>query len=237
MNTKISISASLLSANFLHLQKEIEDSEKAGVDSFHLDVMDGHLVPNISYGPPIIKHMRKATKLPLDAHLMIDNPWLYLDDYIQCEVQTILVHAEAYAQESLNIDSIKTESRKTSKLNLSKIKEDLQYIKKNKIEAGITINPDTDIECIESILPYCDSVLVMSVNPGFSGQAFIPDVLEKIKRLRKIFIKNIKIDGGINNQTAPLAIQAGADTLITASYLYGSADYAKAVKSLKENSF
>jgi ribulose-phosphate 3-epimerase len=232
MNSKIQISASLLSADFLHLEDDIRKSEEAGVSSFHLDVMDGHLAPNISYGPPIIKFIRKATKLPLIAHLMIDNPWLYLDDYIQSKVDGILLHAEAYDLEKADIKEIKTKARIAKNINIKSLKEDLEYIKKHGVEAGITLNPGTDITLVKPILGNLDCVLFMSVNPGFSGQVFMPEVLPKIQELRKIFKGDIKIDGGINEKTAKSAIAAGANILITASYLYSAKDYKAAIQKL-----
>jgi ribulose-phosphate 3-epimerase len=230
---KIKISASILSTDFLHLGEEIKKTEAAGADSFHLDVMDNHLAPNLSFGPPIIKHIRKATNLPLDAHLMIDNPGLFLDNYINLKVECISVHVESYALKKPNPLLIKTQPRSTTKIDLKALAKDLTYLKSKNILAEITLNPDTPISCIQEILPFCDSVLIMSVNPGFSGQSFRPEVLTKIKELKKIFTKEIKIDGGINSKTAPLALAAGVDTLITASYLYGAKDYKQAIASLK----
>jgi len=230
---KINISASLLSANFLELGKEIERSEVAGVDSFHLDVMDGHMAPNISFGPPIIKWIREKTKLPLIAHLMIDNPWLFLNDYIKCQVDAILIHAEAYTNEAINHQLIKKESRKTTQIDLAKLNYSLEQIKAAHIKAGIVLNPETSLNTVNSTLDKCDIVLIMSVNPGFSGQIFMPEVLEKIKELRSRFNGEIEVDGGINIETAPSAIKNGADTLITASYLYGSKNYKKTIQSLR----
>ncbi|MFA5880196.1 MAG: ribulose-phosphate 3-epimerase [Candidatus Margulisiibacteriota bacterium] len=229
---KIKISASLLSANFLELGKEIERSEAAGVDSFHLDVMDAHLAPNISFGPPIIKCIREKTKLPLIAHLMIDNPWLFLVDYFKCQVESILIHVEAFGTEVVNPQLIRKKVRKTSSIDLDKLVYSLEKIKAAKIKAGIVLNPATKLSSVETVLDQCDLVLLMSVNPGFSGQTFMPEVLEKVKELRSKFNGEIQIDGGINESTAPLAIENGVDTLVTASYLYGSKDYKKAVHSL-----
>lgn len=228
----IQISASLLSADFLRLGDEIRASEQAGVQSFHLDVMDAHLAPNISYGPPIIQHIRRATHLFLDAHLMIDQPWLFLDDYIACQVNGISLHVESYDLNMPPVSQIKQIARKTAGVDLDRLRENLRYIRSHNIEAGITLNPNTDLDCILPVLSDCDSVLIMSVNPGFSGQSFMPAVLDKIKQLRSQFSGLIKVDGGINAKTAPLVITAGADVLITASYLYASQDYRQAIQAL-----
>ncbi len=228
----LSVSASLLSADFLHLGDDIKRSEEAGIASFHLDVMDGHLAPNLSYGPPVIAAIRKATTFPLDTHLMIDNPWLFLDDYIKLKVDSLLIHAEAYSHAPTDTQKIKSVPRITADIDIRRLKTDLEYIRSHGIQAGVTINPGTDIDIIKPILTHCDSVLIMSVNPGFSGQGFITDVLAKTERLRSCYSGIIKMDGGITDKTAPLAIKAGVDVLITASYLYGSADYKQAVRSL-----
>ncbi len=233
MNKKNQVSASLLSANFLELGKEIEASELAGVDSFHLDILDGHLAPNISYGPPVVKFIRQKAKLPLIAHLMIDNPWLYLADFFDCEVNTILLHVESYCLEKVNVDKIKKEPRVTKEIDLDKLLYSLEIIKSKGIKGGVVLNPETPNEVIEKILEKLEVILFMSVNPGFSGQTFMPEVLEKIKEIRPNFKGEIQIDGGINDKTAPQAIKVGVNTLITASYLYNSKDYKKAVLNLK----
>ncbi len=229
----IKISASLLSANFLILGEEIRNSEEAGVDSFHLDVMDGHLAPNLSYGPPVIEWIRKATQRPLETHLMIDNPRRFLDDYIRLGVNSLFIHAEAYDTKSNNPLHIKTSPRYCKEIRLDELIKDLTYIRSKGLEAGLTLNPGTPVSTIEHALPHCDSILIMSVNPGYSGQKFIPETLEKIPPLRSKFKGQIKIDGGITDKTAPAAIKAGVTTLITASYLYNSPNYKEAVTTLK----
>jgi ribulose-phosphate 3-epimerase len=228
----IQVSASVLSADFLNLGEEIKKSEEAGVHSFHLDVMDNHLAPNLSFGPPIIKHIRRATKLPLDVHLMIDNPGLFLEDYIKHNPESILVHVEAYSLELVNEKLIKRKPRSTQSVNIDLLRSDLEFIKSKNIQAGVTLNPGTGIECVKQVLDLCDSVLFMSVNPGFSGQKFIRDVLPKIEALRKIYDKDIKVDGGVNSETAKAVVKAGANVLITSSYLYSSKNYKKAIKDL-----
>ncbi|NQY73130.1 MAG: ribulose-phosphate 3-epimerase [Candidatus Margulisbacteria bacterium] len=228
----IHISASLLSANFLCLEDEMKRSEEAGVHSFHLDIMDGHLAPNLSYGPPIVHKIRQGTRLPLDTHLMIDNPGIFLDDYIEIGADSILIHAEAYDISEVNPRDIKQTPRIATQIDYSLLEADLFHIKNNGVKAGITLNPGTEINIIEPILKECDSVLIMSVNPGYSGQAFIESTLDKIQALRSIYSGDIKVDGGINNVTAPRVIEAGANVLVTASYLYGSSNYKEAVNSL-----
>ena len=227
------ISASLLSADFLHLEKDIKAAEAAGVHWFHLDVMDAHLAPNISFGPPIISHIRKATKLPLDVHLMMNEPGLYLEDYFKLDVQRILIHVESYDINPSDVSQIRSVPRSSRQFDESRLIRDLQKIQNQGISAGITINPNTKLSDIsQEVLDICDCYLVMSVNPGFSGQKFIPDVLDKVRKLRQQSDKDILVDGGVNNETAGLCRDAGANILISASYLFSSSDYKSAVSSL-----
>ena len=230
---QLKISPSLLAADFLTLGADMMAAEAAGADTFHLDIMDAHLAPNLSYGPPVIAAMRRATTLPLDAHLMIDNPWLYIDDYINLKVDSILIHAEAYGREPVDTESIKTTARFTTDMNEAAIVRDLKKIQAHGIEAGVTINIKTPISVIEPILAQCDSVLLMSVDPGFGGQKFMPAVCDKIQQLRAIYDKDIKVDGGVSDKTAPDVVAAGANVLIAGSYLFGSDDYADAIRRLR----
>ncbi len=214
---KIKIFPSILSADFSNLKEEIKKAEKAGADGFHLDIMDGNFVPNISFGPMVVKTVRSLTKLTLDAHLMIDNPHLYINDFISAGADIIVLHLESYAKEGME----------------GKLKIDLEFIKNKNKKAFVALNPGTQIDKIQPFMPMIDGVLFMSVNPGFSGQKFMPLVLDKIKDLKSIFKKDIMADGGINAETAPLAIRAGANILVTASYFFGAKDYKKALHSLK----
>ncbi|MCM8800558.1 MAG: ribulose-phosphate 3-epimerase [Candidatus Omnitrophica bacterium] len=211
---KIKVSASILSADFSCLKEEIKKVESAGVDMLHIDVMDGHFVPNITIGPVVIKDIRKITRLPLDVHLMIKNPWYFVDDFIKAGSDMITVHIETVSKSSLRAIGKKLKSKG--------------------IKMGIALNPSTSLDKIKDVLNLVDLVLVMSVNPGFSGQSFISSVIPKIKRLRCIFKGDIAVDGGINDKVAPFLIRAGANILASASYLFGAKDKKLAIKRLKD---
>ena len=232
-NHNIKVSASILSANFLTLGSEIESVESAGVDSLHLDVMDNHMAPSLSFGPPIIKPVRKLTTLPLDAHLMIDAPWLFFDAYIQCNVDEICFHIEAYNQTTPEHEQILSASRVAESIDYQRLENDIYYLKTHNIKPGITINPNTDPGVLMPILNQVDSVLVMSVHPGFSGQSFIESSIEKVRTIRQSFQGDIKVDGGVNNTNAKQLTNAGANVLISASYLFGSDNYKSAIDSLR----
>jgi ribulose-phosphate 3-epimerase len=210
---KIKIAPSLLSADFGSLAYEIKKVEKAGCDMLHVDIMDGHFVPNITIGPLVVKYMRKATKLPLDVHLMIENPSKYIGPFVSAGSDMITVHIETV--------SIK-EIRRISK-----------YLKTKRIKFGVSLNPATSVNKIKPVLGVVDFVLVMSVNPGFGGQAFIPAALVKIKQLRAIFKKDISVDGGINAETGKLVKEAGANVLAAGSYIFGAKNTRKAIDSLR----
>ncbi|MDK8253755.1 ribulose-phosphate 3-epimerase [Dialister micraerophilus] len=210
------IAPSLLSADFANLEKEVREIEKSGADLLHLDMMDGHFVPNLTFGVPIINAIRKHTKLPFDIHMMVFNPEKYLDELEKVGVQMISFHQEA----SIHQDRI------------------IQEIKERKIKAGIAINPATSINNIEPILPILDYVLIMSVNPGFGGQKFIYYTLEKVKKLKKIIQNNgyntlIEVDGGIKAENIQLLKDAGADICVAGSAVFGKPDRKKAIDILK----
>ncbi len=233
MPSKCRVSASLLSANFLKLGDEIRATEAAGTDSFHLDVMDNHLAPNLSYGPPVIQWIRSATQLPLEVHLMIDNPHLFVADYAKAGADLLFFHIECYAAEPVNPLAIREIPRATTQPDIPQILAVIDQIKQLGVKAGITLNPNSPLTpALKPAILASDAVLIMSVNPGFSGQKFIADVLPKITEMRTYYQGDIHIDGGITNETAPLARQAGVSTLISASYLYSSADYKSAIQSL-----
>ena len=202
---KIKISPSILSADFSQLGNEIKRLEEGGADMIHVDVMDGHFVPNLTIGPPVIKALRKFTKLPFDVHLMISPVHKYIKDYADAGADIITIHPEA------------TENLKNS----------INHIKKLNKKVGISLNPETKVNVITNFLNEIDLILVMSVNPGFGGQKFMPEVLDKIKELKKIQ-KNqnidfdIEIDGGINFENCKAAIKAGANILVSGTTIFKS---------------
>ena len=204
---KIQISPSILSANFSQLGNEIKRLEEGGADMIHIDVMDGHFVPNLTIGPPVIKALRKQCSLKFDVHLMISPVHKYIDSYAEAGADIITIHPEA------------TENLEASILKIKKL---------NKI-VGVSLNPESKIDLIEKFLDKIDLVLIMSVNPGFGGQKFMPEVLEKIKELKKIQEKkninfDIEIDGGINFDNFKIAIKAGANILVSGTTIFKSND-------------
>jgi len=210
---KIKVAPSILSADFGRLAEEIRAVEKAGADLLHVDIMDGHFVPNITIGPSVVKDIRKVTKLPLDVHLMIEEPQKFIDRFVDAGSNMLTLHIET-----------------VSNRKLVRIKERL---KAKGVKLGITLNPSTSFSKIRPALGIVDFILVMSVNPGFGGQNFIPGVLPKIKKLRSQFKGDIAVDGGINDRTARLVVQAGANILAAGSYIFKSNDYKQAIRSLR----
>ncbi len=211
------LAPSILSADFSKLGEEISTIEKAGADIIHVDVMDGHFVPNISYGAVVMKSLLGKTKMPFDVHLMIENVDRYIDDFVTENTEYITVHQEVCMHLHRTIDHIKSKG----------------------IKAGVSINPATPISFLENILEYVDLVLVMSVNPGFGGQKFIESSLEKIRKLKRIREENrynfvIEVDGGVNLENGRKLVKAGADILVAGSSVFAADDVVKRVEKFKE---
>jgi len=211
------IAPSILSADFTRLGEEIKDVEKAGADYIHIDVMDGHFVPNITIGPMIVKAVRRVTDLPLDVHLMISDPDYFIEDFAEAGASIITVHAEA----------------------LNHLHRTIQLIRDKGVRPGVVLNPATPLCAVEYVLDQLDTVLLMTVNPGFEAQKFIPEVIPKIKRLRKMVNDlnlnlEIEVDGGIDPENIGLVSSAGADVFVAGSAIYYSKDYKETIRLMRE---
>lgn len=212
----IKVAPSILSANFAKLGEEVKDVELGGADYIHVDVMDGHFVPNITIGPLIVEAIRPVTSLPLDVHLMIENPDSYIPQFAKAGADIITVHVEACRH----------------------LHRTIQLTKENGVKAGVVLNPSTPVEMIKHIIEDIDMVLLMTVNPGFGGQAFIPNVLPKIREVRQLADQlnpslEIEVDGGINAETAVLVKEAGANVLVAGSFIYNNPNREEAIKMLR----
>lgn len=214
----IKIAPSILSADFSKLGQEIKEVEQGGADYIHVDVMDGHFVPNITIGPLIVESIRPITDLPLDVHLMIENPDKYIPAFAKAGASIITVHQEACPH----------------------LHRTIQLIKDEGVKPGVVINPATPVSVIEEILPLVDMVLVMTVNPGFGGQSFIHEALAKIERLNKLrevnnYTYEIEIDGGVNVETAKLCTDRGADVLVAGSAIFNETDRKQAMTAIRQS--
>ncbi|MFN2746183.1 MULTISPECIES: ribulose-phosphate 3-epimerase [Bacillus] len=211
------VAPSILSADFARLGEEIKDVEQGGADFIHIDVMDGHFVPNITIGPLVVEAVRPITKLPLDVHLMIEDPDRYIPAFAKAGADILSVHVEACPH----------------------LHRTIQLIKEQGIKAGVVLNPHTPVEQIEHVLEDLDLVLLMTVNPGFGGQSFISSVVPKISRVKELAEQKglsdllIEVDGGVNRETAAQCIEAGANLLVAGSAVYNEKDRKKAISNIK----
>ncbi|MEW6585007.1 MAG: ribulose-phosphate 3-epimerase [Nitrospirota bacterium] len=211
------IAPSILSADFLRLGEEIKAAEAAGADLLHIDIMDGHFVPNLTIGPSIVASIREITRLPLDVHLMVEDPDRYLDEFLNAGADYLTVHYEA----------------------LVHLHRTVHWIKEKGAKAGVSINPATPVWSLDEIVSDADMILLMSVNPGFGGQEFIPQTIEKIRTLKKLAGEKgcsplIEVDGGVKISNAQNVISAGADILVMGSGFFNSEDYGAIIRQFRE---
>ena len=213
--SNVIVSPSILSADFANLERDIKRVEQAGADWLHIDVMDGHFVPNITIGVPVTASIKRITELPLDVHLMIENPEKYVEPFVNAGADILTFHYESVLPD--------------------KVQQLIEYIKSFGIKAGMSIKPKTQVEEVAKYLSMPDMLLIMTVEPGFGGQKFMPDCAEKIKSVREIAPDIIiQVDGGINAETGKICKNFGANSLVAGNYIYKSTDISRAIKFLKD---
>ncbi|GKS56771.1 ribulose-phosphate 3-epimerase [Nitrospira sp.] len=214
----VKIAPSILSADFARLADEVGKVEQAGADWIHVDIMDGHFVPNLTVGPPIVEALRKVTRLPLDLHLMMTNPDSYINEFAHAGADYLTVHVEACPH----------------------LHRTVQAIKEHGVKAGVTLNPATSTSTLEEIVAETDLILVMSVSPGFGGQRFIPSILNKISRVRALIDSHgggalLEVDGGVKIDNVGSIVEAGADVLVAGSAIFSSPNYAETITAMRES--
>jgi len=213
----VKIAPSILSADFSRLLEDVKKVEDAGVELLHIDIMDGHFVPNISFGPVVLKSLQGKTKIPFDVHLMIENPDNYIEEFVKCGADIITVHVESTIH----------------------IHRTVQNIKSHGVKAAVSLNPGTSLSTIEEVLPELDMVLLMSVNPGFGGQSFIESTLDKLKRLKAMIDQrglniDIQVDGGVKLSNAAEIVKAGANVLVAGSAIFNTDNVAETVQQFRD---
>jgi ribulose-phosphate 3-epimerase len=207
----VKLAPSILSADFARLGDQVREAERAGADRIHVDVMDGHFVPNLSMGPVVVKSLRPVTRLPLETHLMVEEPDRYVEAFARAGSDTLIIHVESKGD----------------------LRQTLRHVKQLGKKVGVTLRPPTPVTAIEAVLPEVDLVLVMTVNPGFGGQAFMHDMLPKVRRVHELIAQinpaiELEVDGGIDVDTTPLVVAEGARVLVAGSAIYGAKDGVKA---------